>query len=38
VRSSSRLDLGGGVDVKDDLANVSISAKGEAAYPITAPT
>jgi phosphate transport system substrate-binding protein len=29
---------GDGIDVKDDLTYVSVNAKGDAAYPITAPT
>ncbi len=29
---------GDGVEIKDDLTFVSVNAKGEAAYPITAPT
>jgi phosphate transport system substrate-binding protein len=29
---------GDGIDVKDNLTYVSVNAKGEAAYPITAPT
>lgn len=36
--SASASAAGDGVDVKDDLTYVSVNAKGEAAYPITAPT
>ena len=36
--SVSASAAGDGIDVKDNLTYVSINAKGDAAYPITAPT
>jgi phosphate transport system substrate-binding protein len=36
--SASASAAGDGIDVKDNLTYVSVNAKGEAAYPITAPT
>jgi len=36
--SQSAQAAGDGIDVKDDLTFVSVNAKGDAAYPITAPT
>ena len=36
--SASASAAGDGLDVKDDLTYVSVNAKGDAAYPITAPT
>jgi len=36
--SESASAAGDGIDVKDDLTYVSVNAKGDAAYPITAPT
>jgi phosphate transport system substrate-binding protein len=36
--SESASVAGDGIDVKDDLTYVSVNAKGDAAYPITAPT
>lgn len=36
--SDSASAAGDGIEVKDDLTYVSVNAKGEAAYPITAPT
>ena len=36
--SASASAAGDGIDVKDNLTYVSVNAKGDAAYPITAPT
>ena len=36
--SESASAAGDGIDVKDNLTYVSVNAKGDAAYPITAPT
>ena len=36
--SASASAAGDGIDVKDDLTYASVNAKGDAAYPITAPT
>jgi phosphate transport system substrate-binding protein len=36
--SESASSSGDGIDVKDNLTYVSVNAKGEGAYPITAPT
>jgi phosphate transport system substrate-binding protein len=36
--SGSASAAGDGIEVKDDLTYVSVNAKGDAAYPITAPT
>jgi phosphate transport system substrate-binding protein len=36
--SASASASGDGIDVKDNLTYVSVNAKGDAAYPITAPT
>lgn len=36
--SASASAAGDGIDVKDNLTYISVNAKGDAAYPITAPT
>jgi phosphate transport system substrate-binding protein len=36
--SESASAAGDGIDIKDNLTYVSVNAKGDAAYPITAPT
>jgi phosphate transport system substrate-binding protein len=36
--ASSASAAGDGIEVKDNLTYVSVNAKGDAAYPITAPT
>lgn len=36
--ADSASSAGDGIDVKDNLTYVSVNAKGDAAYPITAPT